>query len=75
MRSLICYCAALGAAMLMENTFTLFEGRSEWTTSITSDENEHENFVFIRGNEKPKITYAKRKGKYMRQKGVTLPKV
>ena len=32
-------------------------------------------FVFIRGNEKPKITYAKRKGKYMRQKGVTLPKV
>ena len=32
-------------------------------------------FVFIRGNEKPKITYAKRKGKYMKQKGVTLPKV
>ena len=32
-------------------------------------------FVFIRGNEKPEITYAKRKGKYMKQKGVTLPKV
>ena len=32
-------------------------------------------FIFIRGNEKPRITYAKRKGKYMKQKGVTLPKV
>ena len=32
-------------------------------------------FVFIKGNEKPEITYAKRKGKYMKQKGVTLPKV
>ena len=32
-------------------------------------------FVFIQGNEKPAVTYAKRKGKYMNQKGVTLPKV
>ena len=32
-------------------------------------------FVFIKGNEKPEISYAKRKGKYMKQKGVTLPKV
>ena len=32
-------------------------------------------FVFIKGNEKPNITYAKRNGKYMKQKGVTLPKV
>ena len=32
-------------------------------------------FVFIKGNEKPKVTYANRKGKYMKQKGVTLPKV
>ena len=32
-------------------------------------------FIFIKGNEKPEITYAKRKGKYMKQKGVTLPKV
>ena len=32
-------------------------------------------FVFIKGNEKPEVTYAKRKGKYMKQKGVTLPKV
>ena len=31
--------------------------------------------VFIKGNEKPKVTYAKRKGKYMKQKGVTLPKI
>ena len=31
--------------------------------------------VFIRGNEKPDVSYAKRKGKYMKQKGVTLPKV
>ena len=32
-------------------------------------------FVFIKGNEKPKVTYAQRKGKYMKQRGVTLPKV
>ena len=32
-------------------------------------------FVFIKGNEKPQVTYANRKGKYMRQRGVTLPKV
>ena len=32
-------------------------------------------FVFIKGNEKPEVTYAKRKGKYMKQKGVTLPRL
>ena len=32
-------------------------------------------FVFLMGNEKPDVTYSKRKGKYMKQKGVTLPKV
>ena len=32
-------------------------------------------FVFLKGNEKPDVSYAKRKGKYMKQRGVTLPKV
>ena len=32
-------------------------------------------FIFIKGNEKPDITYADRNGKYMKQSGVTLPKV
>ena len=32
-------------------------------------------FIFLKGNETPEVTYADRKGKYMRQKGVTLPKV
>ena len=32
-------------------------------------------FVFIKGNEKPETSYSKRKGKYMKQKGVTLPKI
>jgi|TARA_B100001540_G_C15728612_1_gene606565 dCTP deaminase len=32
-------------------------------------------FVFIKGNQTPEVTYSKRKGKYMKQKGVTLPKV
>ena len=32
-------------------------------------------FIFMQGNEKPEITYAQRNGKYMKQKGVTLPKV
>ena len=32
-------------------------------------------FIFLKGNEEPGVTYADRKGKYMGQKGVTLPKV
>ena len=32
-------------------------------------------FVFLKGNEKPDITYADRNGKYMKQSGVTLPKI
>ena len=32
-------------------------------------------FVFLKGNEKPETTYDQRKGKYMKQTGVTLPKV
>ena len=32
-------------------------------------------FIFLKGNEKPNITYADRNGKYMKQFGVTLPKV
>ena len=32
-------------------------------------------FIFLKGNETPEITYSDRKGKYMGQRGVTLPKV
>ncbi len=32
-------------------------------------------FIFLKGNEKPEVTYADRNGKYMKQKGVTLPKI
>ena len=32
-------------------------------------------FIFLKGIERPLKTYADRNGKYMRQKGVTLPKV
>ena len=32
-------------------------------------------FIFLQGNENPEITYDKRDGKYMKQTGVTLPKV
>tara|TARA_B100001123_G_C15014415_1_gene908900 strand:- start:48 stop:602 length:555 start_codon:yes stop_codon:yes gene_type:complete len=32
-------------------------------------------FVFLKGNEVPEVTYEQRNGKYMKQKGVTLPKV
>ena len=32
-------------------------------------------FIFLKGNEKPEVTYADRDGKYMNQTGVTLPKV
>ena len=32
-------------------------------------------FVFLKGNEKPEVSYSDRKGKYMGQVGVTLPKI
>ena len=32
-------------------------------------------FIFLKGNEEPAVTYDKRNGKYMKQVGVTLPKV
>ena len=32
-------------------------------------------FLFLRGSEGPEVSYADRKGKYMRQKGVTLPRL
>ena len=32
-------------------------------------------FIFLKGNEEHKVTYSQRKGKYMKQKGVSLPKV
>ena len=32
-------------------------------------------FVFLKGNEEPTVTYEKRNGKYMNQTGVTLPKI
>ena len=32
-------------------------------------------FIFLKGNETPEMTYADRNGKYMGQTGVTLPKV
>ena len=32
-------------------------------------------FVFLQGNEKPQVTYSDRNGKYMKQRGVTFPKV
>ena len=32
-------------------------------------------FIFLKGNEEPEITYDQRDGKYMKQTGVTLPKI
>ena len=32
-------------------------------------------FLFLRGEEGPEVSYADRKGKYMGQRGVTLPRL
>ena len=32
-------------------------------------------FIFLKGNEVPEVTYEQRNGKYMKQTGVTLPKI
>ena len=36
---------------------------------------EHVNLYFYKATKSPEVSYADRKGKYMNQKGVTLPKV
>ena len=48
------------------------------TTPLPAKVYAHEGaaqFIFLKGNEKPEVTYDKRNGKYMKQSGVTLPKV
>ena len=48
------------------------------TTPLPAKVYAHEGaaqFIFLKGNEKPEVTYDKRNGKYMKQAGVTLPKV
>jgi len=32
-------------------------------------------FIFLKGDEEPMVSYKDKKGKYMKQKGVTLPKI
>ncbi len=32
-------------------------------------------FIFLKGDKEPETSYADKKGKYMKQKGVTLPKI
>jgi len=32
-------------------------------------------FIFLKGDQSPEVSYADRKGKYMKQQGVTLPKI
>ena len=48
------------------------------TTPLPAKVYAHEGvaqFIFLKGNEIPEVTYSDRKGKYMGQTGVTLPKV
>ena len=56
-------------APIVEKTFNIM-GISKYA-KIYANEGAAQ-FVFIKGNEKPEVTYAKRKGKYMKQKGVNL---
>ena len=65
------------------NSIKLLVEGGELEVSFSVENNNYKNvflkgvaqFVFLKGNEKPEVSYAKRKGKYMKQKGVTLPKV
>ena len=51
-----------------------FSNTTPLTAKIYANEGAAQ-FIFLKGNEKPEVTYADRDGKYMKQKGVTLPKV
>jgi len=58
-----------------EGNVTLeFSNTTPLPAKIYADEGAAQ-FIFLKGNEKPEITYADRNGKYMKQSGVTLPKV
>ena len=58
-----------------EGHFTLeFSNTTPLPAKIYANEGAAQ-FVFIKGNEKPDVTYSQRKGKYMKQRGVTLPKI
>jgi dCTP deaminase len=56
-------------------TVTLeFSNTSELPVKIYSGEGACQ-FLFLRGESRCRISYADRKGKYMDQKGVTLPRI
>ena len=51
-----------------------FSNTTPLPAKISADEGAAQ-FIFLKGNEVPETTYAQRNGKYMKQTGVTLPKV
>ena len=68
-----CKCNTL-RARLGRNVTLEFSNTTPLPAKIYANEGVAQ-FVFIKGNEKPGVTYANRKGKYMKQRGVTLPKI
>ena len=76
MSNLIAFIILILAVILgtAANSFIEFSNTTPLPAKIYANEGVAQ-FVFIKGNEKPAVSYAKRKGKYMRQRGVTLPKI
>ena len=60
--------------LLSESLITQFSNTTPLPAKIYANEGVAQ-FIFLKGNEKPEVTYADRNGKYMGQTGVTLPKV
>ena len=69
-----CKCNSFRTRLGRSCNFRIFKYYTHLPAKIYANEGVAQ-FVFLKGNEKPNVTYAKRKGKYMKQKGVTLPKV
>ena len=66
-------CNSFGARM--EGHVTLeFSNTTPLPAKIYANEGVAQ-FIFLKGSETPEVTYSDRNGKYMKQKGVTLPKI
>jgi deoxycytidine triphosphate deaminase len=46
-----------------------------WIRQMSQDNEGASQFLFLKGEGPPEVSYADRKGKYMRQLGITIPKL
>ena len=66
--------AVVAVTTVIDAALTVIDNTTPLPAKIYANEGVAQ-FIFLKGNETPEVTYADRDGKYMGQTGVTLPKV